>query len=112
VRAEQLKLKPPLAHQFSIVGAAASIANPESFKCPPIEAVMHLKTDLMLTYSVKFLNEAISEFISPSFAVQMLVQLAILEKMIVTTAKSRRCLSEYIDLCLILRMLGLCTKMF
>jgi hypothetical protein len=91
--AEHPTLQPPLAHQFSIVGAAASNADSDSSKYPPIEA--HPKTDSMLTSSAKSSCEAISEFISPGSAVQLLVQSAMLEKTIVATAESRRCLSEY-----------------
>ena len=97
-RAEHPTLQPPLAHQISIVGAAASVADPDSSKYPPIEVVTYPKTDSMLTSSVKFPYEAISEFTSPGSAVQMLVQSAMLEKTIVATAESRRCLSEYSSL--------------
>jgi len=94
-RAEHPTLQPPLAHQFSIVGTAASNADSDSSKYPPIEVVTHPRTGSILTSSVKFPYEAISEFISPGSAVQMLVQPAMLEKTIGATPESRRCLSEY-----------------
>lgn len=93
-RAEHPTLQPPLAHQFFIVGTAASNADSDSSKYPPIEVVTHPKSDSILTSSVKFPYEAISEFISPGSAVQMLVQSAMLQKTIVATAESRRCLPE------------------
>lgn len=90
-RAELLKLKPPSPHQRQLSFDSGSGAGGRSSQSPPLEARSVTPPEIITSLPY----QAISQSLSQESASQWLMQSAMLEQMIVATAKTRRRLSGF-----------------